>query len=430
MTEIPQLSLAFCTQRLHWDAYPCDFEFIFSDNNKVAVPSFLAESVSGQVSRMRRCDVGCNSLTIPSTKRDLYATFKNIISAVQAGKSLPVSRDVQVDLILLSVFLDSPELASQFGYEIDPEDIEPDHALVLMQYCESPMPQIEKIVAMNFHRYTHEQLQSVDSKTMERILSHPRLTVLDEDWLCNLIIRRAKHDLSFAPLLGLVYMEYLTSPSILRLIAFVDHYLMGHVAGALWSRLSHLIATAPLNRVPSRRSAAVREFPLAEDEPLNGIIRFLTHDENGNAVETEEVRVTSNSVFHNDPTRQATNLLDLESQSIYNSDDHENVSICYDFQGYAVELEAYTLKSTGGGSRSSHLISWVIEGSNDLQDWMVLDERNDCRDLVAKPVSVFTVRQKGSRFRYIRLRQTGKNSRDRYYLSLTALEMFGKLAGL
>lgn len=425
--ENQQFCPYFVWPRLHWDAYPCDFEFIFSDSKKVAVPTFLAEGISGQVSRMRRCDAGCNSFTVQSTKRDLSTTFEKIISAAQKGQILPPSQDLTVDVILLAVFLDNPELASQFGCSMNPDDIEPDYALYLMQYCETPPPQIAEVVAMNFHRFTAEQLQILDSKSLERILSNPALTILDEDWLCSFIIRRAIHDLSFAPLLGFVYVEYLTSPSMMKLIAFVDRYLMGHIDGALWSRFSHLIVAAPLSQVPSRRSAAAHELPLARDEPLNGIITFLTHDENGKRVDAELVQVTSNSVFQNDPRRQPANLLNFESQSIYNSDDRENVWICYDFKSHAVELEAYTLKGTGGGSRSSHLISWVIEGSHDLQEWTLLDERKECRDLVENPVSVFTVSEKVSKFRYIRLRQTGRNSSGRYYVSLAAVEMFGKL---
>ena len=103
-----------------------------------------------------------------------------------------------------------------------------------------------------------------------------------------------------------------------------------------------------------------------------------------------------------------------------------NSWICFDFKDKTVSLTKYSLKSDGW--RWNHLIQWVIEGSNDGGSWEELDSRNT-QDLngnsITKTYDCQSMRSKS--YRYLRLRQTGKNSSGWDYLRLSEIEFFGVL---
>ena len=78
------------------------------------------------------------------------------------------------------------------------------------------------------------------------------------------------------------------------------------------------------------------------------------------------------------------------------------------FKEKTVGLTKYSLMSH---SSVYHLVQWVVEGSNDGTSWEELDKRNT-RDLNGEFITKTYDCQggKGKSFRYLRLRQTGKNA--------------------
>jgi hypothetical protein len=72
----------------------------------------------------------------------------------------------------------------------------------------------------------------------------------------------------------------------------------------------------------------------------------------------------------------------------------------------------YTLKAHGNGNDAFHFRQWKIEGSNDLSQWEILDERNTDEMILAWTTKTFKCSSSNvSRFhQYIRMTQTGKNS--------------------
>jgi hypothetical protein len=72
--------------------------------------------------------------------------------------------------------------------------------------------------------------------------------------------------------------------------------------------------------------------------------------------------------------------------------------------------------------------SWIVEGSEDGQEWTEIDRRIDNQDFSSWTATAasFDILQ-SSEFRFIRLTQTGKRHDGRGYLSLRAVEFFGTL---
>ena len=125
----------------------------------------------------------------------------------------------------------------------------------------------------------------------------------------------------------------------------------------------------------------------------------------GNVHEKGVVNTTASSNDHN----QCHQVTDYGWNNYWRTDDEPNSWICFDFKDKTVSLTKYSLKSDGAGG--GHLIQWVIEGSNDGGTWEELDSRNT-QDLNGKYITKTydCQRTRSESYRYLRLRQTGKNS--------------------
>ena len=126
------------------------------------------------------------------------------------------------------------------------------------------------------------------------------------------------------------------------------------------------------------------------------------------------------------------NAIDLWQDSQFWSQDEPNSWICYDFGGLRVTPTSYSIISSFEGAGGCHPKSWVLEVSNDGSEgsWAVVDSRENNNDLndwrVTRNFSLGTP-QSGA-FRFVRLRQTGKNHRNNNMLRLTSLDIFGQLS--
>lgn len=102
-----------------------------------------------------------------------------------------------------------------------------------------------------------------------------------------------------------------------------------------------------------------------------------------------------------------------------------NSWIQLDMKDRQVSLTHYTLQSNDKGM--GFLQHWAIEGSNDMAEWTVIDERHT-DDLVGDDkLKTFPVNCNGVFYRYIRLRQLGKNSNGYDILTFRQIELFGQV---
>ena len=176
------------------------------------------------------------------------------------------------------------------------------------------------------------------------------------------------------------------------------------------------------------RMLGVERIDLKSD-PLDGIIAHLTRECGGNVHKEGVVNVTASSCYGD--SHKPENAVDLKSDSEFLSNNSPNSWICYDFKGRRVTPTSYSIRSYGGPGLN-HPKSWVLEVSNDGSEgsWKAVDSRKDNNDLngdrVTRNFSLGTP-QSGA-FRFVRLRQTGKDHRGCDYLVICALELFGTLS--
>jgi hypothetical protein len=167
-------------------------------------------------------------------------------------------------------------------------------------------------------------------------------------------------------------------------------------------------------------------FPWTPGSHLKGIIHHLTLECGGNVHDRGVVSITADRPWDRRSAFAARNVADLEVDSYFESADAENMWVCYDFKGVKVILTDYAIRSRFDGA-SQNLKSWVVEVSNDSQNWTEADRRENRDELFARNVVRTFAVSKPSVGRYVRLRQIGPNSHGTFGTCISAFELFGAL---
>ena len=161
---------------------------------------------------------------------------------------------------------------------------------------------------------------------------------------------------------------------------------------------------------------------------LDGIVAYLTKKHGQNVHQSGVVNVTASSTSSRDSSPM--HLTESEQFLTFSSNNMPNSWVCYDFQALRVIPTSYSIRSSGTGQGGPHPMSWVLEVSGDAYNWNVIDKRDDNNDLNGPYlVQNFTIggHPEGQLFRYVRLRQTGKNHAGTDQLVISAFEIFGSI---
>ena len=169
------------------------------------------------------------------------------------------------------------------------------------------------------------------------------------------------------------------------------------------------------------------EINYIKGNEFNGINNYLNQISGGNSHDKGVINITANSC--NGDYAHPKCLIDYNNNNYFHSrNDILNIEICFDFKDKLVQLSNYTIKSYDCGPNSNHLRNWVIEVSNDNIIWETADERNNDSHLNDRyVVATFSTKKLTGFYRFVRLRQTGKNWYNQNYMIFDAFEFFGKL---
>jgi hypothetical protein len=338
----------------------------------------------------------------------------------------------------LAVLLDNKELLKGIAHDGATIDIL-NVCTRLKQKCIVGFPVEEEIqfVASHFHEIDLEEMKGLEDSVLERIVSSDVLRLDSEDSLLSFICSLDLADDIF--LLRYLRTEYLSSQGIRTFVEYLqlpDRNLEGLIWELLYRRLRLPVslgeseyASATAARfvgawpavwpTPPKRPLEITEIPMTTEGRKRGIIWHLTQKHGGNIHERGVARITSSSV-DDDPLHGATNVADLDSDSIFQSADEPNQWICWDFMEMRVQLTYYTVRGVG-------LRSWVVEGSMDGEDWAEIDSKTGFEHFKTGATVSFVL-ARTREFRFIRLTQTDTNYFGTNLLSVRAVEFFGRLA--
>ncbi|KAK8885319.1 hypothetical protein M9Y10_040765 [Tritrichomonas musculus] len=153
----------------------------------------------------------------------------------------------------------------------------------------------------------------------------------------------------------------------------------------------------------------------------NGILSKLSQEVHGNVHENKVVTISSSSSSHCFPYQIANE----DFNECWMSQNKPEQWIMFDFMNKSIILQNYLIKTHKYSTGSCHLKSWKIEGSNDSEQWKMLDQRDSDILNEEDKVATFECSKNDTPYRYIRLIQTGPNHRGDHMLALSRIEFFG-----
>ena len=258
-------------------------------------------------------------------------------------------------------------------------------------------------------------------KNLERVLCNEDLKLEDENSLVDTLASLCSLDDDYCCLFRYVHFDYVDAS---HLDVYLDHVYRDHLDGGVWERLCNHLRNElnPDSRdlnFPARRFRCAT-FQYVNEFPFDGIISYLADACGGNVHEKGVVNVTASSSWHH----QCHEVTNYGWDDYWATEEIRDSWICFDFKEKRVHLSKYSLAHDG----HRFPVSWVIEGSTNGIEWNEVDRRNWV-DLKGQRVKAYQCENQSfsEGFRFLRLRQIGKNRIGTDHLCLSAIEFFGKL---
>jgi hypothetical protein len=404
------------------NCYENDFAFIVGEL-EYRCPCFLADFLSPRVARLRLNDPTIREFVIDV--RDPNRDFSSLF-AVLNGSPLVLKTSALDFFFAIARKLSNGELFNSLcALRGDcPQNIVEDLRFLVDAGdafdCE---PLLEKC-SSSFFELPESSLRDLDVSLLVSILSHPLLRVASEDNLSQFVKNQIEREESYSVLLEFVRFEYLSLASIHDFTTLISSS-FSILAPAIWGSL---VPRLNLSVLPSPLISGRWQPPtiLYEGRPLDGIISFLSREFGGSVHDQGVVEVLASGQHW--PECGVSVVADFKSDlKGFATANSKNSWICFDFKTAFIRPTHYSIR-TRTDDDCHQPRSWVLEGSNDNKEWIILDTRQDNQELTGTGcVKTFSVENVAT-VRWLRIRQTGPNKNGNHYLILKSLEFFGWVA--
>ena len=278
--------------------------------------------------------------------------------------------------------------------------------------------------ASHFTEINKDELQTLNEEIIEEIIKSDSLQLDEEDTLLQFILDLYEKDPKYSPLFEYVIFNNIKQVTFEK---FLNKFSINDLNLGIWLSI---FKRPPSEKIQTNSKRYIEkkqiQIEFKKGEELNGILNYLNKKTGGNIHDNGTIEITSNSIFS--PDRHPKNLIDYQGSTLYHSKEESDVNVCFDFKEKKIQLESYTIKSYMCGRNTNHLREWVVEGSNDGQNWTVIDRRENERKLNGSfAVATFDVNETADFYRFIRLKQTGLNWMNKKLTILHSLEMHGTI---
>lgn len=435
-----------------------EFTFIIGEQ-ETSMKRIFAEFLSPKVSQLHKADPTVNFLDLNdmveskelNESREPAKLLKIAISLIEKlfeGEKVEINEDQEFPMRFLSILLGNKEMFDKINeLYVDGKDLEVDHYLNDLELFENltksqisfDYSSLINIISSHFYSIDKSKLLRFKKSTLYSIISNENLKIENEDSLfeliCQIFEEESEYDSeSSVSLVDFYEQVEFTNLSIEKLSQFVDTFNTNEISQNLWRKLSQCFYFNYQNNV-SKQFNEKRYFGVSilydnnKDHSFKGIINDLTKKCGGNVSDKKVVDVTCFSYFG---SNYAKNAVDFDNdKKYYESINNQTGWIKYDFKELKISPTHYSIKSACNKG-SANLMNWVIEGSNSNNDddWIVLDTRNNIKSIDGLYYwQTFDVQSRRSNeyFRYLRLRGTGPNAGGDNFFKLASLEYFGFL---
>lgn len=164
---------------------------------------------------------------------------------------------------------------------------------------------------------------------------------------------------------------------------------------------------------PRRKPVKVIHY---NNQKFDGLINFLKNQSNIK----DEIELSQSD------NNQYWDIFENNEDYQNNLGTNENSWLCIGFKNHEINPTNYTIRS---GYDSDNLKNFVIEGSNDKESWIKLDEESNISYLKEKnSFHTFPINNESNQtFKYLRIRITGPNWCNRSMLQISSIEFYGEL---
>ena len=387
---------------------------------------FQACFVSGLVRRLLTSDCCLERVSLKVS--DPECQFKDVFSLMN-GQKISITPANAPFLESCARELENDELLdrairSQLEGDVSLSNVV--HRIRIKSECHSDIKSELDFLAAHFFEADMDVLKCLSVSDLELVLTNSLLKLESEDQLYDTIL--ALFDEKRCDILSLLrYVEFaFLSES--KLGDFLDHIFPDLVDASIWGSLCECVrrfcgSSGKDSLMNSKRYCIAIETFTSVDGAFNGIFRHLRDQCSENPHKNGVISITASDKLG---WHQCHQLVDYGWNDYWSSSGQPNSFVQFDFKARRICLDQYSLRSDGNSR--GHLISWVIEVSDDGANWEVVDERNT-QDLDGKfVVKTYECSKRSDCFaRFVRLRQIGKNSDGDDHLRLSEIEFFGKL---
>ena len=273
----------------------------------------------------------------------------------------------------------------------------------------------------NFHKKYPNAIYSLDSIIIEQIISNRNLKLSSEQELLDIVIKLYSKSKEYSILFSYIIFINLSSKSICE---FIQNFDINDINNSIWQSLCHRLELdisneSILTYIESNQELFKNRY---SGERYDYIIQHLNEQCHGDIQNV--VQITPSSIYRED--LKVENIVIKDDNSYFYTRDEANSWIQFDFKERKVLLDGYTLKMYD--ENWENLKNWILEGSNDGENFQEIDKHENCDLLLTgnRKAETFKVSCL-TPYRFIRLTQTGPNSRNNNFLFLNQIEFSGIL---
>ena len=452
-----------------------EFRFIF-ENAELKLNYLFAEFISPLVSKIHQTDPTVNYLHVINQIPNSAPINKSLLEKVDdlsRGNSVEVTKEMIKGIQQIAILLGNFELFSKinelFQEEEENENETIERSLLSLQFFENEMnlPNIQSnnqlgtiidFLASHFYLIDEEKLLTIPKHFLYSILSNQNLKLKNEDSLLDFINKLFEQAAAEDESLKIEFYEIIefTSLSENKMREFLSDFNSNEMTKSLWSKLVECFylneqIVSKINTVEERMSLYGKRYSTFDmkDNPKNkekyklieydnnennrfkGIITELGRGDPLNVLTEKIIDVSCSSLFHVDYSNEQNIFNFNDDKKFFESENKPNSWFCYDFKERKVKLTHYSLRSHGyPGKTNCRVKTWVIEGSNNNEDFIEIDKRENEDSVVDVSASnTFKINQNSTNdfYRYIRIRQTNVNSCNNHHLDFSVIEFFGTI---
>lgn len=422
MSNFTKISLNLSAiSKIPFEKYADKFS-LFVDGREYCISRLEADIISPMIRTMHFTDDSIKSFSINTNNKFPECNFSDFLSLLTfQPRSYDSKTVIYIKYIfdILGNFEESNKIQIDKRLTIDNVIDQIEKKRLFYQSTDSINEEIE-FLSSHFIEIDKEKVKKLEKNIIDLVLKNEKLKIEDEDSLLKFIIELYMDDTKSSYLFENVNFLNVSKE---KLTEFFDIFNFNDLTTEVWkSIMNHCINSSPDN---------CSKIEFINGQGLNGILDYLTNKAGGNIYEKGIINITSSSVQSNHEARHLCDFNNLGRSSMWSPNGVNNATVTFDFKEKKVKLSSYSFH-TPSVSTHDYPKSWLIECSNDANNWDVVDDRNNEEIMNNYNICrTFQCMNKSNEFyRFIRIKTNGpcwNPKGGRYFFDLAAVEFFGIL---